>query len=143
MRELVIEERDRELIAIATKLIRQRYTPIRHHVAAALLASSGTIYQGLHVGWGRMNLCAEQVALANALTAGEMELISCVAVMARAPSGDTDVASPCGTCREVLRFYAPDLTVLVIDEKRVSKTYIADLLPAPWLPLSAGNYVPR
>lgn len=140
MRELNIEDRDRDLISLAAALIGRRYVPVRHHVAAVVSASSGAIYQGLHVGWGRVNLCAEQIAFANALAGGESEFITCVAVMARAPSGATSVVSPCGTCREMLRFFAPDLTVLVHDEGRVVKTYISDLLPAPWEPLSAGNY---
>jgi cytidine deaminase len=141
MRELNIEARDKELISLATDLIRQRYTPIRHHVAAVVLTSSGAIYQGMHVGWGRVNLCAEQIAFANALAAGESEFITCVAVMARAPSGETSVVSPCGTCREMLRFFAPELTVLVDDAGRLTKTNITDLLPVPWEPLSAGNYI--
>jgi len=140
MRELNIEDRDRELISLATALIRRRYAPIRHHVAAVVMASSGAIYQGVHVGWGRVNLCAEQIAFANALAEGESKFITCAAVMARAPSGETSVVSPCGTCREMLQFFAPDLTVLVHDKGQIAKTYIADLLPAPWVPLSAGNY---
>jgi cytidine deaminase len=140
MRELDIEDRDRQLIAAATELIHQRYRLVRHHVAAVILASSGVIYQGVHVGWGRVNLCAEQIALANGLAAGETEFVTCVAVLATAPSGDTSVTSPCGTCREMLRFFAPNLTVLVPGDGGLTKTYAADLLPAPWLPLSAGNY---
>lgn len=140
MREINIEDRDRDLISLATDLIHRRYAPVRHHVAAVVLGASGSIYHGVHVGWGRVNLCAEQIALANALAEGESAFVTCVAVMARAPSGATSVVSPCGTCREMLRFFAPDLTVLVHDEGRVTKTYIADLLPAPWEPLSAGNY---
>jgi cytidine deaminase len=140
MRELDLEDRDRELISFATALIRKRYSPVRHHVAAVVLSSGGARYEGVHVGWGRVNLCAEQVALANAFAAGESELIACAAVMASAPLGETSVVSPCGTCREMLRFFAPDLMVMINHEGRVSKTYIADLLPAPWVPLSAGNY---
>lgn len=140
MRELGIEDLDRDLISLATELIRRRYAPVRHHVAAVVLGSSGSIYHGVHVGWGRVNICAEQIALANALAEGESAFVTCVAVMARAPFGTTSVVSPCGTCREMLRFFAPDLTVMVHDEGRVTKTYIADLLPAPWEPLSAGNY---
>jgi len=140
MRELDIEDRDRELISRATTLIGKRYSPVRHHVAAVVLSSSGAIYQGVHVGWGRVNLCAEQIALANALAMGESELIVCAAVMAIAPLGETSVVSPCGSCREMLQFFAPDLMVIINLEGRVSKTYIADLLPAPWVPLSAGNH---
>jgi hypothetical protein len=40
----------------------------------------------------------------------------------------------------MLRFFAPNLTVLVVGDGGLTKTYAADLLPAPWLPLSAGNY---
>jgi cytidine deaminase len=140
MRELSIEDRDRDLISMATTLIGHRYRPIRHHVAAVVSSSSGAVYQGVHVGWGRVNVCAEQIALANALAAGESNFVTCVAVMASAPSGMTGVVSPCGTCREMLRFFAPDLKVLIRHEGRVAKTYITDLLPAPWVPLSAGNY---
>ena len=140
MRELKIDRSDWELADFAESLIRRRYTPIRHHVAAVISASNGKDYYGVHIGWGRVNICAEQIALANALADGVSEFISCVAVMAQAPSGETSVVSPCGTCREMLGFFAPDLTVLVSDEGRVIKTYIADLLPAPWVPLSAGNY---
>jgi cytidine deaminase len=142
LRRLPIEPGDLELVEVASALLRERMSPLRHHVAAAIRTSSGEIVTGLHVGSRRVNVCAEQVALGAALAAGHSRFVACAAVIAMAEGDEPVVTSPCGVCREVLGFYEPDMTVLVDDGGEVVKTYVADLLPAPWLLPGEGTHPP-
>jgi cytidine deaminase len=88
-------------------------------------------------------VCAEQVALGTALAAGHSRFVGCASVIAMAPGDEPVVTSPCGVCREVLSYYAPDMSVLVDEAGTVVKTYVADLLPAPWLFPAEGAGPPR
>jgi cytidine deaminase len=143
MRRLAIESADLELVRVASELLLERFAVLRHHVAAALRTESGEIVTGLHVGSRRINVCAEQIALGTALAAGHTGFVACASVIAVEPGDEPVVTSPCGVCREVLSFYAPQMTVLVDDAGTVAKTYVADLLPAPWLFPAEGAGPPR
>lgn len=142
-RSLPLDRGDLELIDVARDLLRDRFAMGRHHVAAALRTSDGAIVTGLHIGSRRIQVCAEQIALGAALTAGHGEIVAGVAVIAMEEGDDPVVTSPCGVCREVLAYYAPEMTVLVDEAGTVIKTLAADLLPAPWLLPAEGSGPPR
>lgn len=141
-RRLPLDQGDLELIEVARDLLLDRFALGRHQVAAALRVADGTIVTGLHVGSRRINLCAEQIALGTALTRGHGDIVAGVAVIAMEEGDDPVVTSPCGVCREVLAYYAPEMTVLVDDAGTVVKTFAADLLPAPWLLPTEGSGPP-
>ena len=134
MRALGINDDDRELVQIATTLLRDRYTLGEHHVAAALRCQDGSVYTGLHVGSRRINICAEAVALGAAMADGHTSFQTCAAVIKMTADQEPSVTSPCGVCRELLNYYQPELPVLAVDRAHVVKTPVSDLLPAPWLP---------
>jgi cytidine deaminase len=96
-------------------------------VGAAVLSKSGEIYPGVNVESGSYGLtvCAERVAVFNAVTAGDRELIA-VAVA----SPDNRIWYPCGACRQVLAEFSPEMTVLAISQTgMIVKTDIKTLLP--------------
>jgi len=96
-------------------------------VGAAVLSRSGKIYPGVNVESGSYGLtvCAERVAVFNAVTAGDKELVA-VAVA----SPDDRIWYPCGACRQVLAEFSPEMVVLGIDQKgRVVRSNIETLLP--------------
>ena len=133
MRYLDLDSVDEELVARASDLLRSRFAPGRHHVAAALLTDSGVTVTGLHVGSRRINVCAEQIALGTALTNGLGTPVACASVIMMTPAEDPSVTSPCGVCREVLSYYNRDMATLILEDGQTRKTWISELLPAPWL----------
>lgn len=79
-------------------------------VGAAVQAASGKIYIGCNIessSYG-LTICAERVAIFNAIAAGETEIVQ-VAIVA-----DTKKpTSPCGACRQILIDYALDSKVIL------------------------------
>ncbi len=100
-----------DLIQDAISAAQHAYIPYSHYaVGAALLTSSGVVYRGCNVENAAYPscICAERTALVKAISEGERDF-SLIAV-ATANGG-----SPCGTCRQMLFEFAPDLRVLICD----------------------------
>jgi len=111
-------ESDRELIRAAIELINARYVENRHHIAAAARGKSGRIYTGLHLDTyvGRASVCAEAVAVGQAMAAGETGIEAIVSVRHPRPREqhrEPQLVSPCGICREMLNDFAPGAVVLL------------------------------
>lgn len=99
----------------AKEASKNSYSPFsRFAVGAAVLASSGTIYQGCNVensSFG-MTICAERCAIFKAVSEGEREILA-VAIY----SPNSDSCYPCGACRQVMyEFQKEDEEVVVITE---------------------------
>lgn len=128
---------DQALLDAASALIRQRYAVGRHHIAAAARTKSGKIFTGLHLDTyvGRASVCAEPIAVSQALVAGGAEdpIEAIISVRHPRPTEQNQaiqVVAPCGICREMLRDFAPEARVLLADEAGGLKAYsTADLLP--------------
>jgi cytidine deaminase len=125
---------DRELIDAAVDLIKARYIENRHHIAAAVRGRSGKIYTGLHLDTyvGRASVCAEAVALGQAMSAGEKEIDSIVSVRHPRPREqhrEPQLVSPCGICREMLNDFAPGAAVLLDGGEGIHRRPVEALLP--------------
>lgn len=125
---------DHELIAAAIAVITQHHRPFWHTVAAALRDESGRIWTGLHLGTtvGRLSICAEPVALGQAVMQSAGRIVTAVAVRHPKPDEtDRDIAvvPPCGACRELLADYAPDCLVIVPGKIKLP---VFALLPLPY-----------
>jgi cytidine deaminase len=125
---------DLELIAAAQAVMQQHHRPFWHTVAAALRGADGRIWTGLHLGTtvGRLSICAEPVALGQAILAGGGEIVTAVAVRHHKPDEDDQsiaVVTPCGACRELLVDYAPDCMVIVPGDMKLPASA---LLPLPY-----------
>lgn len=125
-----IDAQDQELIEAATGVIRRNYREGRHSVGAAVRGASGRIYTGVNVESCGYGPCAEPVAIGAAISNGERELLSIVAVAGW--DEGYHLLSPCGNCRQLLVDYAP--RAMVILERRGSpvKTVAANLLPVAY-----------
>ena len=91
------------------------YSPFsRFAVGAAVLTSSGKIFQGCNVensSFGLTN-CAERTAIFKAVSEGEKEVC---AVAIYSPNADS--CYPCGACRQVLyEFQSDDYEIDVVTE---------------------------
>lgn len=127
-----LSQSDVELYTAARELLLTAHHTENHRVAAAMRGASGAIYLGLHIGSKRINVCAESSALANARIAQEASIQSSVAV-SMDEHGEPQVTNPCGVCRELLRNYGPEATVLVDAGGEVGTVNLGELLPYPWM----------
>ncbi|MCG0277549.1 MAG: cytidine deaminase [Thermanaeromonas sp.] len=119
--------RDR-LLDLAYEAKGKAYAPYsRFPVGAALLASSGRIYQGCNIENASLGLsvCAERVALWKAVSEGEREFIALAVV-----GGELAACFPCGACRQVLVEFAPDLEIITGQPgQRLLVCSLKELLP--------------
>ena len=122
---------DAELIEKALKVLNATFDDgvYNHVVGCSVLGKSGKIYSGVNCD-GVHGSCAEYITMGMAISAGEKEFDTIVAVNDLAPNC---VVSPCGNCRQMLIEYAPSIKVIINDEcGNLIKVKIKDLLPFAW-----------
>lgn len=106
---------DHALLDAARAVIADRFIPDWHVVGAALRLRTGEIVTGVHLeaNVGRIAICAEAVALGQAVTRYGSSDIETIVAVYHSEDGQIDVVTPCGMCREMISDYAPDARVLV------------------------------
>jgi cytidine deaminase len=127
---------DQELIDAARQIIGLRYRPDQHVVGCALRTRSGRIHVGVHVECyvGRVTICAEAVAIGRAITDGDADIDTIVAVrQASAEDRQPEVVAPCRMCREMISDYAPECRVIVPATGAPALTSVKALLPEKYL----------
>jgi cytidine deaminase len=117
---------DHRLVELARAARERAYARYSDYpVGAALLTSSGKVYTGCNVenaAYG-LTICAERTAVVKAVSEGDRQF-QAIAVFSR------NGAAPCGSCRQVLAEFAPDIRVLVADASGHYDVYcLSDLLP--------------
>jgi cytidine deaminase len=134
MKTLPITIEDEQLIKAAKDTILKYYKYGKHHIGAALRIKTGKIYTAVHLeaNVGRAAVCAEAIALGKAISEGENEFDTIVAV--RHPNlsdekQEIKVVSPCGICRELISDYGADIKIIYSDNDEVKKCIVSDLLP--------------
>jgi cytidine deaminase len=132
-----LNKKDLELIEIAKDVVRQNsdlYDNKGMHVGCVILAKSGKVYKGINIKTSH-SICAEQVALGQALACGEREFQTVVSVKYN-PDGETfRVVSPCGLCRymfDKMGLGNVDIVVEDIEHDAVLKVKAEKLLPYPY-----------
>jgi cytidine deaminase len=124
-----------ELITRAASAQKLAYAPYSNYpVGAALLTRSDGVYLGVNVENAvyPLSLCAERVAMVKAVSEGEREFEAMAVVT---PNG----GSPCGSCRQVLREFAPNLVIYIADAGgNYRQTTVAELLPDSFGPEQLG-----
>ena len=119
---------DQELMDMAKKAAEYAYVPYsKFPVGAALECSDGTIFTGCNVenaAYGA-TVCAERTAIFKAVSEGHREFDTLVI------AGRSDgYCVPCGTCRQVMMEFAPELTVICLNRKGESRKFaLRELLP--------------
>ncbi len=120
------------LVEAAAGVRHWAYTPYSNYpVGAALLTTSGKIYDGVNVENAAYahTVCAERVAIYKAVSEGERSF-QALAVVTR------NGGSPCGACRQVLAEFGPDTLVIIADErgKIHHRVTVKELLPGAFMP---------
>ncbi len=131
MERYELTETDRLLISKGLEVLAANYDDgvYNHTVGCALLCKNGHIYQGVNCD-GIHGSCAEYVTMGMAISAGEREFDTIVAVHEKHVNS---VIPPCGNCRQMLLEYCPEIKVIVNDEQgRLIKVKARDLLPFAW-----------
>ena len=123
-----------EIIQQATEIIKRHYRKHWHSVGCALRTSDGSIYTSFNIDAtvGRIAVCAEPIAIAQALKDGKNRFHTIVAVRHPDPEKGHDkyeIIPPCGMCREISTDYEMDIGVLIETEGKTQKMKMRDLLP--------------
>ncbi len=126
-----ITEQDKELIKTALKTLENNFDDgiYNHTVGAAIRCKNGKVYSGVNCD-GIHGSCAEYIAMGIAISSGEREFDTIVAVHDKAPNC---LVAPCGNCRQMLIEYCPDIKVILNnDDNEIIKVDIKDLIPFAW-----------
>ncbi|NUM49099.1 MAG: cytidine deaminase [Anaerolineales bacterium] len=137
---LTNDQRD-HLIQIATHTRQWAYAPYSHYpVGAALLTTSGKIYEGVNIESAAYptTMCAERVAIFKAVSEGEREFVA-LAVVTR------NGGSPCGSCRQVLAEFGLETIILIANDTGhlLQETSIKALLPSAFGPNDLSENPPQ
>lgn len=129
---------DRELVELAFTMLDRSYVPYSHFpVGAALLCADGSVFTGCNVenaAYGS-TICAERTALVKAVSEGHTNDYVTLAVVGNSP----EPCWPCGSCRQMLYEFAPDLRLLVAGEDHNYVTLkLSELLPYGFGPKTLG-----
>lgn len=115
-----------ELVSLARNARQHAYAPYSHYrVGAALLTADGEVFTGCNVENAEFGstVCAERVAIWSAVAAGHREF----RMLAVATSNG---GAPCGSCRQVLVEFAPDMVVYIADTEQLYRQLtVRELLP--------------
>ena len=119
---------EQELCRAAIAMLDRSYSPYSHFpVGAALECSDGTVFTGCNIenaAYGA-TVCAERTAIFKAVSEGHREFDTLVIA-----GRSDDFCVPCGTCRQVMMEFAPELTVICLNRKGESRKFaLRELLP--------------
>ncbi|MFP3854498.1 MAG: cytidine deaminase [Anaerolineales bacterium] len=125
-------EKKAELISEGKEARQLAYAPYSSYpVGAALLAGSGKVYTGANVENAAypVSMCAERVALFQAVTSGDREFTAIAVVTENG-------GSPCGSCRQALSEFGLDTQVIMADAEGriVQEKTLRELLPDAFTP---------
>jgi len=127
---------DQQLVARAFAMHEFSYVPYsRFPVGAALLCADGSVFTGCNVENSAFGstICAERTALLKAISEGHRDDWVALAVAGRGE----DYCWPCGSCRQMLYEFAPQLRVLVArGDGQFRATTLEQLLPHGFGPKS-------
>ena len=117
-----------ELCQKAMQMLDMAYVPYSHFpVGAALECSDGTVFTGCNVenaAYGS-TICAERTAIVKAVSEGRRDFVR-IAIAGKSK----DFCVPCGSCRQVMMEFSPEMEVICLNGAGESKTFaLRELLP--------------
>jgi cytidine deaminase len=125
--KLLTQEEASRLLEEARLAFTNSYSPYSHFaVGSAVLTAGGDVYRGTNVenaSYG-LTICAERAAICNAVAHGGRDI---VAVAIYTPA---DNISPCGTCRQFILEFGPDINVIYRVDGAITQQSVSKLLPS-------------
>ncbi len=118
----------RDLIEQARSAREKAYAPYSNFkVGAALLTRDGRVFTGCNIenaAYGDA-ICAEKVAIIKAISEGSCDFSELVVV-----ADSKEPSSPCGSCRQILFEFNPDLLVTMVNlEGDTMAMTVKELMP--------------
>lgn len=103
-------------------------------VGASLLTEDGQTFTGCNIENPSLMIstCAERIAVLKAISEGYSAFRAMAIV-----SSDGSYCFPCGSCRQLLREFAPDIVIYLKSRAGIKKYSIGELLPFPFQKESA------
>ena len=124
---------EQELCRAAVAMLDRSYSPYSHFpVGAALECSDGTVFTGCNIENAAFGptIGAERTPIAKAVSEGHRSFRR-IAIAGRCEQ----LCVPCGTCRQVLREFAPDIEVICLNGKGEARHFtLKELLPESFGP---------
>ena len=119
---------EQELCRAAIAMLDRSYNPYSHFpVGAALECSDGTVFTGCNIenaAYG-LTICAERTAIFKAISEGHRDFKRIVIA-----GKSEDYCVPCGSCRQVMQEFAPQMEVICLNGKGEAKHFaLKELLP--------------
>ena len=119
---------EQELMRLAVEMLDRAYVPYSHFpVGAALECQDGTVYTGCNIenaAYG-LTICAERTAIFKAISEGHRDFKRIVIA-----GKSEDYCVPCGSCRQVMQEFAPQMEVICLNGKGEAKHFaLKELLP--------------
>ena len=117
-----------ELVRQALAAMKFAYVPYSGFtVGAALLTKSGKVYLGCNIenaAYG-LTICAERTAIFKAVSEGHRDFVRIVIA-----GKSEDYCVPCGSCRQVMMEFAPEMEVICLNGQGQAKSFrLRELLP--------------
>ena len=117
-----------DLCQKAMEMLDMAYVPYSNFpVGAALECSDGTVFTGCNVenaAYGS-TICAERTAIGKAVSEGHRDFVR-IAIAGKSK----DFCVPCGSCRQVMMEFSPEVEVSCLNGAGESKTFaLRELLP--------------
>ena len=108
-----------ELCQAAVAMLDRAYIPYSHFpVGAALECADGTVFTGCNIenaAYG-CTICAERTAIFKAVSEGHRDFVRIVIA-----GKSEDYCVPCGSCRQVMMEFAPEMEVICLNRAREAK----------------------
>ena len=119
---------DRQLINLAEQASRNAYVPYSHFaVGAALECRDGTVFTGCNIENAALGstICAERTAIFKAVSEGHRDFVRIVIA-----GKSEDYCVPCGSCRQVMMEFAPEMEVICLNGGgRYVSNRLSELMP--------------
>ena len=117
-----------ELVGQALAAMKFAYVPYSGFtVGAALLTKSGKVYLGCNIenaAYG-CTICAERTAIFKAVSEGHRDFVRIVIA-----GRSEDYCVPCGSCRQVMMEFAPEMEVICLNGQGQARSFrLRELLP--------------
>jgi cytidine deaminase len=116
----MLNDKERELLQAALKVMENAYVIWGFKVGAAVLAEDGKIYEGCNVeSWiSGLGTCAERCAIDHAVLHGNRK-IRAVAVVIE--DKNVEKSRPCGACLQYIKDFSDDGVQVVMAEARAGQ----------------------
>ena len=130
---MINNEQKQELAKLAASMRQRSYIPYSHYaVGAALLTKDGQIFTGCNIENAAfpVSVCAERTAIFKAVSEGFKDF-EAIAIATEDGQG-----YPCGSCRQVMAEFAPDLDIFLADRDGsiTVESNLRELLPGAFTP---------